>query len=105
MRRILAVAAMLVFAALGLAVPANAYTPYPPDCSVTHPVVNGSPVYKTDVMTCTGRSATEHWHLYVDCFGPWLDSAATGNSVVGNGSSTASCPWGYAQDPTFVPEP
>lgn len=106
MRRIVAIAAMMVFAGIGLAVPASAYPPpFPPDCTNAHPVVNGTPVYKTDIMTCTSRPAAQHWHLHVYCIGPWLDSEATGNSVIGNGSSTASCPWAYATEATLVSEP
>ena len=98
MRRTLAVTAIMAFAALGLAAPANAYTPYPPDCTV------GSPKIGTMVLTCTGRPADQRWHLDLGCMGGWIDTDVLGNSVTGNGSSTASCPWGYAYDPTFVPE-
>jgi len=97
MRRVLAVAAMAATFGVGLALPAEATTT-PADCTTVNPVA------KTAVMTCTNRPAGTHWHLYVICFGPWLDSEANGNSVTGNGSSTASCPWGYALYPEYRSE-
>jgi Calx-beta domain-containing protein len=58
----------------------------PPDCSMSR--VDNS----TYTITCTNRPANQQWLHRVECMIRWLEFVdIDGNTVTGNGTSTASC--------------
>jgi hypothetical protein len=70
----------------------------PPDCSFTF--LGGSSL----AMDCTGRPATQAWHLQLGCGGLLgMGGGAGGNEVTGDGTSTATCSSGFSR--TFFETP
>lgn len=97
-RAILGAAAGALFSGL-LLIPA---TPAAADGNPVNPPADCTATYVnqyTTALTCTNRPAGQHWQSYRDCTGVWLDSAAFGNVVTGNGTSTAVCPARAHADP------
>lgn len=71
--------------------PAAQAAALPPDCTPT-------PVgYAGIAVTCTQRPANQTWWAYVIC-PSYVGREADGNHVVGDGTSTATCPVGAPLD-------
>lgn len=81
------VSAVASLLALGLlpAADASSQWPPPPDCTFT-------PGANTESLTCTNRPATQQWHLSFWCESWHTIKLFAGNTVTGNGTSTATCP-------------
>jgi Calx-beta domain-containing protein len=71
----------------------------PADCTVTQTAYNNM------FMTCTGRPATQHWHLRAFCANIGGGDFWDGNIVTGNGTSAVNSCGGYAYYPYFIIDP